>query len=841
MKILFILHILSITTFGNISKQWQKETDEIGSNLSHLPESQNQDSTDWRQAVWIGYTTDNRPREWAGRDMVFNQPPSDINTWNPTQEELKTTFKKSYPSPLLRKRFRVSKSIESAEVRICGLGLHELYLNGNKVGDRVLDPAQTSYDKRAFYVVHDVSEKLQHGDNAIGIMLGNGFFGQNVAFRSKLEYGTPRALLSLKIAYSDGSIEIIVSDNTWKAQNGPVLFDNIYHGETYDARREVQNWSMPDFDDSVWDSAETLDAPTSNLLEQEMEPMRKIREVEPIAVLPAERGWIIDMGQNMTGWLQLKVKEPKGTAIKMQFAELLMPDGKNIDPASTGIHVTGDVQTDIYICKGEGLEEWEPRFTYHGFRYVQITGLSTKPNLDDFTGWLVRTDVDRIGTFECSDELINKFYDVSMWTIEDNLQGLLSDCPHRERCAWLGDAYAVAEAVTFNFDLTRFWRKVSADMQTVLGESPAHFKDDFPYDPRTPSNIAVGKRLCLQARPDWGAATVMVPWYSYVYNGDKEIVRNAWSMMVGWMAYVDEKVQKEGIIDGGYGDWCPPGGNAEMDTPPALTSTALYYQSLLAMHKMGLVLGETDAALDYAKKAEFVKEAFNSKYFDAANNSFGSQTGNAFALFSQLVPKANEQAVADKLATIIMTDHKGHYNTGIFGHRPLYTMLNDFGHADVTHHLWTITDYPSLGFMTEKHDLTTWPETPNNWPEGKRYYRNSFNHPMNSGFAASFHESLGGIRPDADHPGFKHFFLKPCFLPDLEWVKVSYRSPHGLIKSSWKREEGVIIWSVTVPENTSADVQLGDYTNEQIKLNRQPVEDNRITLNAGQYQISISQ
>lgn len=836
----FFISIFLIAALGNISSQMPKEAREIDSN-SPIPKVQKQDSVDWGQAVWIGFTSDNRQQKWAGRDLIYNQPPSDINTWKPTEEELKTTFKKAYPSPLLRKQIHISKKVQSAQIAICGLGLHELYLNGKKVGDRVLDPAQTSYEKRAFYVVHEVSNLLEKGNNALGIMLGNGFYGQNVAFRNKLEYGAPRALLSLNITYVDGSTETVVSDDSWKANTGPVLFDNIYHGETYDARREVKNWSAPDFYDSTWNPVEKMEAPTNNLLEQEMEPMRKIREVKPIAVLPAEKGWIIDMGQNMAGWLQIKVKEAEGTAIKMRFAELLMPDRKNIDPASTGIHVTGGVQTDIYICNGEGDEEWEPRFTYHGFRYVQIEGLSAKPDLKNFTGWLVRTDVDRICTFECSDALINKFYDVSMWTIEDNMQGLLSDCPHRERCAWLGDAYAVAEAATYNFDLTRFWRKISADMQTVLGVSPAHFKDDFPYDPRTPSNIAVGKRLCLQARPDWGAATVMVPYYSFIYNGDTLIIKKAWSMMVGWMAYVDEKVQVNGIIDGGYGDWCPPGGNENMDTPPALTSTALYYQTLLSMQKMALVLGENAAALVYAKRAELVKAAFNKEYLDDAENSYGSQTGNAFALFSLLVPKNKQQAVADKLADMIMSDHKGHYSCGIFGHRPLYTMLNDYGHAEVTSHLWSITDYPSLGFMTEKHKLTTWPEALNNWPEGKRYFRNSFNHPMNSGFAASFHESLGGIRPDADAPGFKHFFLKPCFMPGLEWVKVSHRSPYGVIKSSWKRKKGMINWKVTVPENTTAEVQLNAYSAEQIRLNKKAVEKNSVLLKAGEHVISIKE
>jgi len=794
---------------------------------------------DWSQAKWIGFTKDNRLEKWAARDLIFNRPPFDINTWEPTQEDLKPSRRKVNPSPLLRKKFTLSKKIKEATVAVCGLGLYELYLNGKKVGDHVLDPAQTSYDKRAFFVEHDVTEHISNNDNAIGLMLGNGFFGQNMAFSEGLSYGKPRAILVLTIVFADGTSEKIVTDESWKANSGPILFDNIYLGETYDARKEIEDWCSSSFNASSWESAELMTAPTYNLLEQDIEPMRKIRKVKPIAVLPAEKGWIIDMGQNMTGWLAINVQETEGTVIKMSFAEHLMPNKQNIDPASTGIHVTGNTQTDMYICKGKGVENWEPRFTYHGFRYVQIEGLSKKPDITQFTGWLVRSDVERIGTFKCSNELINTFYNVSMWTIEDNLQGLLSDCPHRERCAWMGDAYVVAEAASFNFDLKRLWRKTSADTQSVLGVSKAHFKDSFPYDLRAPSNISVGKRLCLQARPDWGAATVMIPWFSYVYHGDKVIIQNAWNMMVGWMAYLDEKVQNQGIIDGGFGDWCPPGSNAEMDTPPALTSTALYYQSLIAMQKMASVLNKDEPAAMYAKKAFVVKKAFIDKYFNIETNSFGSQTGNAFALYSGLVPEEKEQAVADNLAQLIMQDNNGHYATGIFGHRPLYTVLNDYGHEEVTKHLWSITDYPSLGFLTEEHNLTTWPENPANWDKEKRYFRSSFNHPMHSGFAASFHESLGGIRPDENNPGFKHFFLKPTFLNGVNWVEVTYKSPQGMIVSSWEKEASEISWSITVPNNSKASVQLPLYQKEQIILNNKAAKANVFSLSSGFYTIRI--
>ena len=456
----------------------------------------------WEKAEWIGYTHDVRDARLAERAFL-------------TQSMKKSENKRTSVSPLLRKSFDVEKPIRSAQVMVCGLGLHELYVNGQKVGDRVLEPAPTSYDKRSFYNVYDVKSLLEPGRNAMGLMLGNGFYGQGFAFTYGLFYGKPRAKLLLTIQYVDGSKSIISSDASWRAAQGPIVFDNIYAGETYDARLEIPGWSNPSFDASSWKPVELMDAPTANLVDQRLEPMRKKREVKPIAILPAENGeWIIDMGENMTGWLQLRTDAPKGTKIQMRFAELLMPNGKAIDTASTGVHATGCEQVDIYICKGGG-ETWEPRFTYHGFRYVQIKGLPKKPELADFSGWFVRSDLARAGDFECSDPMLNTFYDVSLRTIEGNVQGLLSDCPHRERCAWLGDMHAAAEVISMNYDAHRLWRKHIADFRTVLGVAgpvPRHYPEDdsAPRDPRAPANIACGKRLCGQARPDWGMAMVFI-------------------------------------------------------------------------------------------------------------------------------------------------------------------------------------------------------------------------------------------------------------------------------------------------------------------------------------------
>jgi hypothetical protein len=877
----------------------------------------------------VGLTKDDRPVRWSTRGAVFNQPPHDISSWVPTEKDLEAIPRKSFPSPLLRTTFKTEKPIKSATVAICGLGLYEFWLNGRKVSNDVLQPAQTTFNRRTFYNVYDVTEKLLKGSNAVGIMLGNGFYGQNVAFAPDLSYGAPRALFRLHIRYRDGSETDIVSDRRWRGTVGPVLFDNIYFGETFDARRWPSGWSSASFDDSHWSAVDPMPAPTDQLVEQQLEPMRKVLRIKPVAILPAKQGWIVDMGQNVTGWLAIEVQESPGTEVTMRFAEHLMPNRQEVDTASTGAFATGGEQRDIYLCRGGGKERWEPRFTYHGFRYVQIEGLSRKPTVDHFVGWLVRTSVKRIGRFECSDPLVNKFYEVSMRTIETNLQGLLSDCPHRERCAWMGDIHAAGQAASYNYDLRNFWPKTVGDIETMLGAGGGNPDAGLPNDPRAPCNIAVGNRNCGQARPDWGAATVLVPWFAYLHHGDVELVQRAWPMMDGWMEYLNEFAQEDGIVQDGFGDWCPPGSNTQMDTPAALTSTAIYFQTLTAMQEMAKALGKTESTKRYDQRARDVKRAFNDRFFSPISigieppsqpihfeiiraefgadsrqmdltdkikklvaegqyqfqitiefaekdpapgikkklaltytingeqheqvieenqqvfllrktvAGYGSQTGSSLALHSGIVPTERRQEVADGLAVMIMEKSGGHYTTGIFGHRPLYTQLNDHGHGDVTRHLWQITDWPSLGFMTEKHGLTTWPEVPFQWPEGRRYRLDSFNHPMHSGFAAVFHESIGGIRPDPTQPGFQRILLRPTFLPGLQWAKAEHESPQGLISSHWKREAGRVVWDVSIPAGSSAIVELPLYDKSKIKSNGEPVTQNRFELASGQWTIHV--
>jgi alpha-L-rhamnosidase len=395
----------------------------------------------------------------------------------------------------------------------------------------------------------------------------------------------------------------------------------------------------------------------------------------------------------------------------------------------------------------------------------------------------------------------------------------------------------------YTFDMSNFWKKTVRDIATVRGRGKQRRRVEPPTDPRAVCNIAVGNRLCGQARPDWGAAVILVPWYEYLFYGDRSLIDEQWSLMTGWMAFLHEKALVDGLIQDGYGDWCPPGGNDVMDTPPTLTSTALYYKCLLVMDQLAGERGEQALAASYEKQAKAIRESFNEAYYDSAAGDYGTQTGTSIALHVGLVPEGQEQRCANGLASLIMEEASGRYTTGILGHRPLYTQLNDHGHESVTAHLWSLTDWPSLGFMTEQHGLTTWPERPLNWTKGERYRNGSFNHPMHSGFAAAFFESLGGIRPDPDNPGFKNIIFQPTFLEGLDWARVDYDSIQGPVKSHWKRKEDQVTWDVTAPSKTTAELRLrtlplqitSDGKPAQYRVHGKVGPFHRVLLDAGDY------
>jgi alpha-L-rhamnosidase len=788
---------------------------------------------DWNGAKWIGLREDTRSSPLASRpfqNFTMNQP----------------VLKTSHPSPLFRKQFVVSGDVRSAMAYISGLGYTELYVNGEKSGDNVLDPGQTNYDVRSFYVTHDITGKLKKGENVIGVMLGNGFYGQNIAFADWLEYGSPRMICKIWIEYRNGKVDSLYTGGDWKAATGPVMFDNVYGGEFYDARQEKTGWNKTGYDDSSWQEAMVVEAPNDSLRSQLIPPIKRMKTVRPVRIFPAaDQKWIIDLGQNIAGWAKIRIKETPGELIKMRFAENLDADGKELDFASLGHQHTGMIQTNIYVCKSKEWEEWEPRFTFAGFRYIEVTGLTRKPDEGTIQGILVHSSVERTGHFLSSDTLLNRIYETSLWTIVDNLHSIPEDCPAREKCGWLGDAHGTAETDLFNFDMALFYTKYMADIKSQLGRGGETYLGE-PATPGIPGNISTGKRICQEARVDWGVAVVLIPYFLYLYDGDIRVFRDFYPNMKDFIAYVLKYEDKNGIIQNGYGDWCPPGANEKMECPPELTSTAFFYRTLAILTDMAGIIGDPDYASWCRQKMKQVRDNFNKAYLRQIPGTdhwtYGSQTGIVIAYRMGLIPEDKLAPVTEGLLYDIRELHKGHISTGIHGQR-IYSVLCDMGHDDIAYDIFSIPTFPSLAY-TISSGQTTWPETPMEYKDKSVKRDGSFNHPMNSGFAAFFHECAGGIRPLPDAPGFKHFEVKPHLINQLRWVNTDLESPYGKIASNWKSDKNEFTLEVLVPCNTTATIYVPSESPDKVSENSLPVskipgvtllrqENGRTVLNAG--------
>ncbi len=772
------------------------------------------EKNDWSGARWIGLPKDTRSSALSERRF---------HTFTMKEAEMR----KAYPSPLLRKEIRITKRIRNATAYMSGLGYAELYVNGKKCGDEVLDPAQSNYDVCSFYVTRDITQLLKKGENALGVMLGNGFYGQSIAFVDWLVYGTPRLIGKIWITYRDGSEDIITTGPDWKAETGPVMFDNVYGGESYDARAEKTGWNLPGYDDSSWKPATVVDAPTDSLRSQMIPPVRKMQSLEPVRIIQGDSGrTIFDIGQNIAGWARIKVSEKPGTTVTMRLAENLKPDGKSLDFASLGPQHTGMIQTNIYVCRGDGQEVWEPRFTYAGFRYVEVTGMSHEPAKDMLTGVAVHSSVQKRGDFACSDALLNKIYATSLWTILDNLHSIPEDCPAREKCGWLGDAHGTAEMDLYNFDMALFFRKYMEDIRGQLGRGGETYFNE-KATPGIPANISTGKRVCQEARVDWAVAVVLVPYYLYLYDDDIRVFSEFYPNMKDLVNYILRYEDKQGIIQNGYGDWCPPGSNDMMECPPELTSTAFFYKILDILENMAVKLNDKPYA-DWCKsKKGSVKEHFNNFYLKPVEGTnyltYGSQTGIVAAYRAGLIPEDKKDAVLGGLRFDINNRHDGHISTGIHGQR-IYSVLGETGYDSLAYRIMTNPAFPSLAYSLSC-DLTTWPEVPLAYKLPETDRGASFNHPMNAGFAAFFHEIVGGIRPDPEYPGFRFFTVKPGLTSLLSWASTAFESGYGKIASNWKAEKDAFTLEVAIPCNTHARVYIPAGRLDDVTENGRPLSE----------------
>ena len=781
----------------------------------------------WSEPAWWEMTL-LRAEDWTALWINDGKP-------TPKQDE---DFYNDDPAPLFRKQFTATKPIKHALLYISGLGYYEAHINGRKVGDHVLDPALTTYSKRVFYSTYDVTNLLSEGQNTLGVMLGNGWYNPLpmhmwgwLNLREHLTIGRPRLIAQLNIEYTDGTHQSVVTDESWKVADGPILRNNIYLGEVYDARGEKQGWDKPDFDDHDWRRAKPACEPVGTLQAQPQPPIKVTATFKPVNLTEPKPGvYIIDMGQNFAGWVKFRVKGPAGTKVKLRYGELLYPDGTlnvmtsvcgQVKPepneavpqakpgyAGPGAPILGD-QTDTYILNGEGEEVYTPHFTFHGFRYVEITGFPGTPTLDTLEGLRLNAAVEQAGSFSCSNEMFNHIQKMTEWTFLSNLFGVQSDCPARERFGYGGDIVASSAAFLFNFDMATFYAKVIQDFDDAQ-------RPNGGITVIAPYNGVTIEGLGGDSGPiDWGTVHPLLQQQLYQYYGNQQLMEQQYETTWRWVEFLRSKSQAD-LIEIGLGD------HESIDEKPvALTSAAFYYHNVQLMSQIAGILGRTKDADRYGRLARKIKKAFISKFLAPGTGKFytNTQACQSFAFAMDLVPPKEQQAAIDVLLDQILANHKGHLSTGIFGTRYMLNALTQIGRADVAYTIVNQKTFPGWGYMLENGATTIW----EHWAFSDNTF--SHNHPMFGSVSEWFFSAIAGIQPHPEAVGFDRIIIKPEVVGDLTWAKAAYHSVRGLIKSDWSFEDGTFKLDVEIPANTTATVYIPAKNNQTVTESGRPASD----------------
>lgn len=737
--------------------------------------------------------------------------------------------------PYFRKVYNLDRADAKPQkvmVYLCGLGCSDLYMNGQMVDStRFLDPAQSDYEQFAFYSSFDVTPLIQKGNNCFGVMLGKGWFTQDAGWQtSGFSYGSPLLRMQIVVHYSDGTRTLLGSDESWNWKEGPVTKSNIYLGESYDARREIYGWCRSETELSGWKNAvqATKNLP-ARLVSQNIEPIRTKQVLKAVKMWQDSTGnWIFDFGVNTAGIPRLKVQEEAGTHLTIRMAEKINSNG-SLDFSTLGWIHHGKIFANEYTCKGTGSEQWAPRFTYHGFRYAELSGMHQTPDLSAVSLVVVHSDLTKTGIFECADPQINRLHDMAMRTVLSNLHGIPTDCPDREKCGWLGDAHAYVKMANLNLQMNNFWLKYLADIRSGASRTEKNtlFHERFNrifYHTNKPDGlpymIAPGKRLCGVASPDWGTAMVQLPWWLYVYYGNKTVLSENYEAMKKWTNYVSSLAtdtartnkynnKTQYIVYQGLGDWCPPGGNGTIDTPIEFTSTAFHYLDVVIMQQVAQLLGKQSDANFYMAQKQLIADEMVANLYDKRARTYGSQTADAMALDFGLVPPGDEKAVSDAIANNMNVEYNGFMHCGIFGIGRIGSMLARYGNSDTAWKMFTKKGENSFEWMWRKAAATTlWEVLPTNTFSQQAGGKGSLNHPMQAGFDVSFYEDIAGIRPDASGYGFKVIRFEPLFTSCLPWAKASIESPYGTVSSDWKNEAGKFTWQIAIPANSTGLVAL---------------------------------
>lgn len=723
--------------------------------------------------------------------------------------------------PLLRRSFHLEGKVTSARVYVSGLGLYELALNGQRVGDEYLTPYCNAYDKWIQYQTFDVTALLQTGENVIGAMLGNGWYKGRFGFNSNGEsiYGDTFALLcELVVRYTDGQTIIVSSDEAWKATAGPILQGNIYDGEVYDANKAITDWSCTGLDDGKWSDVRLLDIGFECLEARRSIPVKIKEEMTPVHVIETPKGeTVLDMGQNMVGWIRFAVHAPKGTEIYLQYGEE-MQEGcfyrENLRTAKAEF---------LYVSDGQPAVV-HPRFTFYGFRYVKVEGWYGAVDLKDFTGCVVYSDMDTTGSIETSNPLVNRLIQNAIWGQKGNFLDVPTDCPQRdERMGWTGDAQVFSGTACFNMDVNAFFHKFLYDLAMEQNESGMvpHVIPSFGIGKGTENGFLSGGSTV------WGDAATVIPWNLYLHYGDKVILEQQFESMKGWVDYIRKQDDGSRIWRTGFhfGDWLALDGLSAFNpfggTPNDLIASAFYAYSAELVGKAAAVIGKDSVAQDYLQLANEVREGIQVEFLSPRGRlAVDTQTAYVLALFLDLVPTQFRARVADTLQQKL-EENNNHLKTGFVGTPYLCRVLSENGYNDLAYRLLMNEDFPGWLYQVKLGATTIWERWNSLLPDGKfsELGMNSLNHYAYGSILEWIYRNVCGLNPVETSPGFSRVRLAPQPYGLLRWAQATLDSASGRFISCWRIDEDGLHFTFSIPFNVTADLVLPDAEINAVTVN----------------------
>lgn len=740
------------------------------------------------------------------------------------EPDLKESPKASNPCPMLRKEFRLNGAIRAARAYVTCRGLYRMELNGQVVGDELFTPGWTAYIHRLQYQTYDVTELLKNGANCVGVILGDGWHRGRLVWQDRRNlYGQKVALLAqIEVEYQDGRRETVSTDSTWKASTGPILKSDIYDGEVYDARLEIDDWSKPGLDDSAWSGVTVASHSKVLLVAPAGVPVRAMEEIRPVKIIETPQGeTVVDMGQNMVGWVRIRVQGPAGTHIKLRHAEMLDAQGnfytENLRTAK---------QTVEYITRGKGQEVYEPHFTFQGFRYVAVQGWPSKLSLGDLTGVVIYSDIGSAGTFECSNPLINQLQHNIQWGQKGNFLDVPTDCPQRdERLGWTGDAQVFARTACFNADVAAFYTKWLADLAADQQPSGA-----VPHV--IPNVLSLGAEQGASASAGWADAAVVVPWTVYLCYGDTHILEQQYTSMKAWVDYMANRAGDSYLwnTDFTFGDWLAFN-TTRSDYPGATTDKDLICQAYFArstdlLQRAAKILGKEGDARKYGELLKKIKKVFRDEFVTPnARLASNTQTAYSLALAFGLLPDAMQERAAQRLADDV--GRFKHITTGFLGASLVCQVLGDYGHFEQAFMLLNRKDYPSWLYPVTKGATTIWERWDGLKPDGTFQDKgmNSFNHYAYGAIGEWLYRVVAGLDIDEQNPGYKHIIIQPHVGGGLTHAKARHDSLYGPIESGWRLAEGKMIVNVEIPPNTTATVRLPRAKLADVRESGKPLDD----------------